>query len=429
VSEQLAHICLSNLERMLGDASWDAPAIAGRTAFQGRVETIRARLAVLDQSLTSGTPPAGTTGAGSAFLSLSLPALFEAAAEAEGYPQVPCAAEQAAVRELFRDWRDCYMSYLFLATRYFARKHFALIDVAPPSLEIGTDDGVTTRLTFSTKLTVGSNPSLPEFLRAVKLGTHRHYVCLDGTCIPFAGGLFRSVVLIYTFYHLTDRRKVLDEACRVLAPGGLLAFIDTARDVESWMPLTGMLDLLGFHQLAREFSAHWFSRYDSNRRYIEPTAYGAFLGEAGFELVSLTPFMSRRLTRVAYFTYLFDNVFGTESFLRTGLPEVEASYLRVAEKVLCPMLARDEAWCAEEGASAFRLVVARKKGAGGKAVREADVLDHLRCPRDGSRLVRKGNVYRSVAQGVEYPVINDVPLLIPFYADWYRQRARPARSA
>jgi SAM-dependent methyltransferase len=426
MSDQLECICLANLERMINDGEKAAPTITAKTIFQQRVEAIQSRMARIQQIWPRDRPGSDLAGMGSAFLSVLLPALFDVAAEAEGYADVPCDGQKRAIRDLRGRCRNYYqyMSYQLLVTRYFAQHFFSRMPFQHPSLEIGTDDGVTTKLTFKGQLTVGSNPSLPELVHAKKLSTHKQFVCLDATQIPYADNVFQSAIMIYTFYHLTDRNRVLRELHRVLAPGGMLAFIDTRRHIEGWLPLTHLLEGFGFHKMSQELTNQWFSRYDSNRQYVESADYAAFLESHGYEVVALHPFMSQPVTSYVYFTYLFDNLFGTNGFMDVGSPNVEEHYLRFAENTLGPMLAKDAEWSAESGESSFLFVLARKKGITHKGIGERDLANHLRCPRDGSPLSRVGPIYRSREGGIEYPVIDEIPLLIPFYADWLRERAK-----
>ena len=52
----------------------------------------------------------------------------------------------------------------------------------------------------------------------------------DATALPFPDASFDSVALLYVLYHLPEPRRALDEAHRVLRPGGLVAVAAPSRD-------------------------------------------------------------------------------------------------------------------------------------------------------------------------------------------------------
>jgi SAM-dependent methyltransferase len=51
----------------------------------------------------------------------------------------------------------------------------------------------------------------------------------DAAALPFADGSFGSLALLYVLYHLPEPARALDEAHRVLRPGGLLAVAAPSR--------------------------------------------------------------------------------------------------------------------------------------------------------------------------------------------------------
>lgn len=51
----------------------------------------------------------------------------------------------------------------------------------------------------------------------------------DATALPFSDASFRSVALLYVLYHLSDPRRALAEARRILRPGGLIAVAAPSR--------------------------------------------------------------------------------------------------------------------------------------------------------------------------------------------------------
>ena len=51
-------------------------------------------------------------------------------------------------------------------------------------------------------------------------------VVLDGRRLPFADGAVRALLAAHVFHHIPDAAQFFEEACRVLAPGGVISMIE-----------------------------------------------------------------------------------------------------------------------------------------------------------------------------------------------------------
>jgi SAM-dependent methyltransferase len=49
---------------------------------------------------------------------------------------------------------------------------------------------------------------------------------IDGRDLPFPDGSVRAIFLTHVFHHIPDVERFLREACRVLAPGGVISMVD-----------------------------------------------------------------------------------------------------------------------------------------------------------------------------------------------------------
>lgn len=51
-------------------------------------------------------------------------------------------------------------------------------------------------------------------------------LAIDGRYLPFADGSLRAILLTHVFHHIPDVALFLQEAARVLAPGGVISMVD-----------------------------------------------------------------------------------------------------------------------------------------------------------------------------------------------------------
>ena len=98
---------------------------------------------------------------------------------------------------------------------------FSTLDLPPPVLDIGCGDGTFVQALAPSATWVGIDPSSRSVKVAKGLGAYRLLAIADGRRLPFRDGAFRTVVANSTLEHIHDVDHVLEEACRVLRPGGV----------------------------------------------------------------------------------------------------------------------------------------------------------------------------------------------------------------
>jgi SAM-dependent methyltransferase len=134
-----------------------------------------------------------------------------------------------------------------------------------PALEIGPGPGVTTdylRTRVRSLTVLERDPLLAESLRARFRGTNVQVIEGDGASMPFERGSFRTVFCFTMLHHVPSAKmqdRVMDEAFRVLAPGG--TFVGTDSRASLRMKLF-----------------HWFD----TMAIADPETFPGRLREAGF---------------------------------------------------------------------------------------------------------------------------------------------------
>jgi SAM-dependent methyltransferase len=92
-----------------------------------------------------------------------------------------------------------------------------------PVLDVGCGEGELARF-LPEGAWVGLDDSAEMLARAPQPNFHG-----DASSLPFPGGSFPSVALLYVLYHLTDPARALADAWRVMRGGGLIAVAAPSR--------------------------------------------------------------------------------------------------------------------------------------------------------------------------------------------------------
>lgn len=144
-----------------------------------------------------------------------------------------------------------------------------------------------------------------EDARKAGLTSSIQYHLGNATLVPFADNSFDKVVALECAFHFDTRRDFLNEALRVLRPGGTLAVADIIRG--PWLPHVRARALQRFYGYLHER----FWQIPRANRYGEDR-YRSELAQAGFESVELTEVSEKVLFPFAqhHLIYEVDRVVG-----------------------------------------------------------------------------------------------------------------------
>ncbi len=141
----------------------------------------------------------------------------------------------------------------------------ALGPVPHPSLEIGAGTG---RFATSLGIDFGLDPSLAMLVLARRRGLP--VICGLAEALPLASNILKGLYFLFSFCFLEDQKKALEEAYRVLKPGGLLVLGIINRDSP-----------LGKSYLEKARRGHPLYRL---ARFFSPQEVKEMAEAAGFEL-------------------------------------------------------------------------------------------------------------------------------------------------
>ncbi len=113
-------------------------------------------------------------------------------------------------------------------------------ELGGPVLDVGCGEGRLASLLDSSVAWTGVDSS-PTQLRA---NSYRPLVLADMRALPFRGGVFAEVTLLWCLYHVEDPATALREANRVLRRGGRCYACTSARDNDRlplWLTKRGVL--------------------------------------------------------------------------------------------------------------------------------------------------------------------------------------------
>jgi SAM-dependent methyltransferase/4-amino-4-deoxy-L-arabinose transferase-like glycosyltransferase len=106
----------------------------------------------------------------------------------------------------------------------FYRRLTASGDIQEPVLDLGCGDGHFAHMAFDESLAAGIDPWWGPLRKARRAGAHRLVLQGMGNRMPFADEQFATVISNSVLEHIPDVQPVLDDANRVLKPGGKLIF-------------------------------------------------------------------------------------------------------------------------------------------------------------------------------------------------------------
>jgi len=318
-------------------------------------------------------------------------------------------------------------SPLFLAFRFLIRRLYGSVQIAEPALELGMGAGDTAKAILGErKLAVGTTPIIDEVKSSQhNYRNHRAYLAADAARIPFADATFNSVVMNYTFYHLEDPTAACREAYRVLAPGGRFIFNHALRGaVDETRVLPALFEGLGLNDYARTARGYVFVDYGGSASAATAAECRELLAAAGFTDVVATPHVSKPLSRLIWLWR--DLQIATMLDLQKAMEKgpgslrLEADYRRFVVEQIVPLLSHDAEICARDGGT-YLFFVARKPGDRPVSYSDGEIATRMTCPRSGAPLRRRDDCMIA-PDGRFYPIYEGIPLLIPAYAEIWREQ-------
>lgn len=295
------------------------------------------------------------------------------------------------------------------------RQLFRQVPVRGLSLDLGAGDGNASNYIFSpNRLTVGSDPLLYSTLRAKVHNRYEQQACFDMTNVAFADESFDTIFIVHSIDHIKDRLDALREVARLIRPGGTVALTDSTSYIKELMPLAHVWREIGMPEQAADAYNRLLDVCGERTEFYLGDYYELDLADLGFENIRFEYFTSPQLTRqVCLYVELQFALGYYESIIRNDV-QLREFYFEQAKRAIIPLLSSDWELCAN--GKAMNIFVTAKKQGVSRTVAEP-ISSRYICPACRTPL----STFTCGSYVREYPVVEGIPLLIPFYADAWRQ--------
>lgn len=181
---------------------------------------------------------------------------------------------------------------------------FQQLEIPGPVLDLGCGDGHFTSLTFEERLTAGIDPWWRPLKKAQRAGAYQLPVQGLGDAMPFPDNYFGAVISNSVLEHIPQVQPVLDEASRVLKPGGLLIITFPNDGFTTNLGGALWLERLGLNGLAASYRRAF--NYIARHAHTDPPeTWQQRLDNAKFEVESCTPYFSVPALHALEFGHLY----------------------------------------------------------------------------------------------------------------------------
>ncbi len=178
-------------------------------------------------------------------------------------------------------WRHLKSLPAFRALlRAVEARFYRHLDLQHPILDLGCGDGHFAQMAFDRPLAVGVDPWWGPLQKARKAGAYRLNVQAMGDALPFPDHSFATVISNSVLEHIEDVQPVLNEANRVLRPGGRLVVTMPSHLFTENLGGARLLGRLGLGDTYRNF----FNFISRHAHTDPPQIWAERLGHAGFRI-------------------------------------------------------------------------------------------------------------------------------------------------
>jgi SAM-dependent methyltransferase len=163
-----------------------------------------------------------------------------------------------------------------------------------PILDIGCGDGIFAKVLFAEKVDTGIDPNADEVAHARSLDVYVEILECRGDAIPRPDAYYRTIFSNSVLEHIPRLQPVLQEAHRLLAPGGLFYLTVPSDRFEQYAWASRVLSFLRLRRLQKQF-CNFYNRFWEHYHCYAPALWEQQLKEAGFEVVTVRTYAPKAI--------------------------------------------------------------------------------------------------------------------------------------
>ena len=190
-----------------------------------------------------------------------------------------------------------YMSLAPLALafeRILECRIYAQQEIDHPILDIGCGEGLFAKVLFSEKIDTGIDPNSSELERARDLGGYNELVLCHGDAIPKPSESYKTIFLNSVLEHIPELTPVLQEAYRLLMPGGRFFITVPSDNFDHYTVISQLLTTLGLTRMAEKFRRS-YNKFWKHYHYYNLENWCDLATQAGFIVMEAYTYNPKRI--------------------------------------------------------------------------------------------------------------------------------------
>lgn len=170
--------------------------------------------------------------------------------------------------------------------RALETREISKIALKRPILDLGCGYGEFAGVFYNSSVEMGIDVSGRDLQWAAKTKKYSQLVLADARKMPFAKSSFATVLSVSVIEHIPNTQKVLDEAYRVLVPGGSFVFTTPSLGFTKYMFFPRVFRFLMIEPIAK-FYEDSINRIFKHCSLYEEEDWRRMLKKSGFEIDKL----------------------------------------------------------------------------------------------------------------------------------------------
>lgn len=181
--------------------------------------------------------------------------------------------------------------------RSIEAKYVATAMLTPPVLDIGCGFGEFAEVFFEKPIDVGLDIDYRELTHAMKTRKYVSYTLADARKMPYPDNSFQTAVSISTLEHIEHPEKVIEEAYRILKPGGTLVLTIVLDKLNDYIFYGPLLKKYGMAK-AGKFYTDIYNKVFKHKVLRSRTRWEKDIQKTGFTIVISQEIISPKVTRL-----------------------------------------------------------------------------------------------------------------------------------